>query len=154
MVISVNYVPRNVRPDYLFLTNSKRYLGLAGMLLEPDASEIPIIATSNVRKTGGVFRHVLNYSDLIDEEAEYPDNSMVMLLRLLQKVGVETMFMAGFDGYTMDNLNYLDASMEYDFVRNKAQTLNSYAVQFLKAYRETTEIQFVTPSQYCVEGGF
>lgn len=154
VVISVNYVPRNVRPDYLFLTNSKRYLGLAGMLLEPDASEIPIIATSNVRKTGGVFRHVLNYSDLIDEEAEYPDNSMVMLLRLLQKVGVETIFMAGFDGYTMDNLNYLDASMEYDFVRNKAQALNSYAVQFLKAYRETTEIQFVTPSQYCVEGGF
>ena len=42
--------------------------------------------------------------------------------------------MAGFDGYTVDNLNYLDASMEYGFVRDKAQSLNSYATEFLKEY--------------------
>lgn len=154
VVIPVNYIPHDIKPDYLFLTNSKRYLGLAGMLLDPEIEDIPIIATSNVRKTDGEFPYVLNFSSLIDETAEYPDNSMVMLLRLLQKIGVSTIYMAGFDGYTMDNLNYLDASMEYDFVKNKAQSLNRYAIAFLKTYSKNTEIKFVTPSQYCIEGGF
>jgi len=154
VVIAVNYIPRNIKLDYLFLTNSKRYLGISGHLLDPDFENIPVIATSNVRKTEGKFTYVLNFKSLIDEAAEYPDNSMVMLLRFLQRINVKKVFMAGFDGYTLNNLNYLDASMEYDFIKNKTQYLNSYAASFLKDYIETTEVEFVTPSQYWDEGDF
>lgn len=153
IVIAVNYIPRNVKLDYLFLTNSKRYLELTGLLLNPVFENIPIIATSNVRKTEGKFAYVLNFKSLIDDTAEFPDNSMAMLLRFLQRANVKKVFMAGFDGYTPYNLNYLDASMEYDFIKNKAEYLNNYATSFLKNYAKRTAVEFITPTQYWNEGG-
>lgn len=147
-VVSVNYLPRRFQPDCLFLTNSRRYLQMSSRLTEESNRSLPIIATSNVSRTGGTFPLVVNYSSLIDESAEFPDNSMIMFLKLLERSGVQNVALAGFDGYTADSINYFDAHMEYSFVKEKAESLNRYARDFFKQKQETLHITFVTKSHY------
>ncbi len=147
-VIAVNYVPGFVRPDFVFLTNSRRYIQLAGKVREHEKNGIRFIATSNVKRADGVFDLTLNYSGLIDPEAEFPDNSMIMLLKALMKAGVRETVLAGFDGYTQDDVNYFDQNREYSFVKDKADTLNEYARAFFRTCRENVSVRFLTPSRY------
>ena len=54
-----------------------------------------MIATSNVTKTNGKFDYTLNYSSLIDEKAEIIDDSFIMLLKVMKKLGVKKILLAG-----------------------------------------------------------
>ena len=148
VVISVNYIPRGFHPDYVFLTNSRRYLQLSSALTQVENQNICIIATSNVTETGNDFPFVLNYSNLIDESQEFPDNSMMMLIRLLVEIDIKNVALAGFDGYTPDDVNYLDANMEYSFVKEKADALNKSGRDFFDKVKNDIHIEFVTRSYY------
>lgn len=148
IVISVNYIPPGFAVDYMFLTNSRRYLQMSNHLALPENRSLPIIATSNVTSTEGKFSYVVSYCSLIDPEAEFPDNSMVMLIKLLQKVGVKELFLAGFDGYSPDDVNYFDSNKEYSFVRAKANSLNEYAKTFFTEQKPFVHIHFITTSRY------
>lgn len=153
IIVSINFIPESYRPDYLFLTNSLRYLQMTDKLSWEEYASIPIIATSNVTRTGGKFPYVVNYSRLLDDSADIPDNSMIMLLKFLREIGVKEVALAGFDGYTADDVNYYEKKMEYGFIREKAQSLNGYARRFLKEYERTVSLTFVTDSYYLHEQG-
>ena len=148
IIIAVNYIPNLVDVDYVFLTNSQRYLRLASKLVKLVYQRIPVIATSNVTRTGGRFPLVVNYRSLIDEGADVPDNSMVMLLKLLEKSGVSDCALAGFDGYTPDSINYFDTNMEYSYIKEKADSLNQYARDFFRTHKDKLKVTFVTKSFY------
>lgn len=146
LTIAVNYIPDRLKTDYVFLTNSRRYLQMAHKRTDLRWERLPVIATSNVVPADEHFSYTLNYSALIDESFEFPDNSVVMLLKALMKMGVARAALAGFDGYTADDINFVDANMEYSFVREKADRLNQYVKTFLQANR--LEVEFVTKSHY------
>lgn len=148
LVIAINYLPRWFQVNMMFLTNAQRYRQIVSHLSAEEYAHLPVIATSNITRTGGKFPYVVNYSSLIDPEAEFPDNSMVMLLKLLRVVNVKQVALAGFDGYTPDTMNYFDTHMEYSFVKEKADSLNRYARDFLKDYQKNVKILFVTTSYY------
>lgn len=149
-IISINYVPEAFKPDYIFLSNSKRYVQLATRLSRQKYS---IIATSNVTCTSGsTFDYVLNFSTLIDRDAEIIDNSLVMLLKVLADMGCTEVSLAGFDGYSDKSSNYFDTAMEYDFVKNMAEYLNQYTNAFLKEMQDTLKIHFLTESHYMETG--
>ena len=147
-VISINYIPRDFKIDAMFISNAQRYRQMASRLLDKCYDGLPIIATSNVTRTGGKFPYVVNYSSLIDAEAEFPDNSMVMLCKLLCSVGVKAVSLAGFDGYTPDTMNYFNTNMEYSFVKEKADSLNQYGKAFFKSLQGKMDVHFVTKTQY------
>ncbi len=147
-VISINYIPLNFHPDYMFITNNTRSVQSATKLLDRENADIRLIASSNLTKTGRDFDFVVNYSDYIDKEAEFPDNSMCMLIRLLMKCGCRRAALAGLDGYTPDSVNYFDTDKAYSFLRDKAESLNKYAVDFFEEISDRMEITFVTPSEY------
>jgi 4-hydroxy 2-oxovalerate aldolase len=147
-VISINYIPGPYSPQYLFITNSKRYAQLATKLSQDNYRSLRIIATSNVTKTNGSFSYVLNYSSLIDTETEIQDNSLIMLLKVLENAGVSKIGLAGFDGYSESEMNYFNTNMEYSFAKEKAQYLNNYAKTFLNGYKKRIEIEFITSSYY------
>ena len=151
IVISINYIPERFTPDYIFLTNYSRYLRLKTKLKEEKYKEIPIVATSNFTKSEGNFDFVMNYSNLIDESAEFPDNSLCMLMRLLNEIGCREVALAGFDGYLPSDVNYFEREMEYSFVKAKADSLNAYAINFFKELRKKMEVKFVTNSFYDVK---
>ena len=148
IVVSINYLPNSFTPQYLFITNSKRYAQMATKLCEANYNAIKTIATSNVTKTKGRFSYVLNYSSLIDAETEIPDNSLIMLLKTIEKVGVKKVGLAGFDGYSESEMNYFNTNMEYSFAKEKAQYLNNYAKNFLHDYKNRMIFEFVTKSYY------
>ncbi|MBP5254502.1 MAG: aldolase catalytic domain-containing protein [Lachnospiraceae bacterium] len=145
-VLPVNHLPEGIPADLLFLTNSRRYSRLAPALSADRAPRI--IATSNVTKTGGRFDYVLDYGALTDPSAEFPDNSLLMLLRLLIRLGIGEAYLAGFDGYTPYDINFYDGRMAYSFVREKAETLNRQVKAFLAAHEGELRVRFITPSRY------
>lgn len=145
-VISINYIPKSLRPDYVFLSNSKRYLQLASKLSRTSQT---IIATSNLTETTtGTFAYRLNYGSLIDLNTEIIDNSLVMLLKALISIGVDKVQLAGFDGYSLRASNYVQANMEYDFIRKKVGYLNAYVTEFLESVKDQLTVEFLTKSHY------
>lgn len=151
LIFSVNYIPEDFRPAYIFITNASRYLQMETGLHDEENQDIRLIATSNLTKSGGSFEYVLNFSSLIDEKAEFPDNSLIMFLRFLIRIGAGEVYLAGFDGYTPNDVNYFEQSMEYSFVKDKADSLNRYASDFIERHRKDLRVHFVTDSHYCQE---
>ena len=148
IVISINYIPDHFHPDYMFITNNTRFLQSATRLHESVNEDIRLIASSNLTKNDRDFDYVINYSDVIDKEAEFPDNSMCMLIRVLLRCGCRQAALAGFDGYTPDNVNYFDLDKAYSFLNDKAESLNAYAVKFFEDVKDRIDISFITPSEY------
>lgn len=145
-VISINYIPEGIKPNMIFLSNSKRYMQLATKLSQ---GKYVIMATSNVTGTENeVFEIVLNFSKLMDKEAEIIDNSLVMLLKALIYTECKGVTLAGFDGYSNEESNYYDQYMEYDFVKNKAEYLNNYTNAFLDRVADILTVEFLTSSKY------
>lgn len=148
IIVAINYIPAEIPAKYIFLTNSKRYLQIKSSLNETRNQCIDVIATSNVVKTSGNFKYELNYSNLIDIEASIPDNSLVMFLRVCEKIGVHNIALAGFDGYSESEMNYFNTNMEYSFVKDKANELNTYVKNYLQSVKNSLKIYFVTDSYY------
>ncbi len=146
VIIAINYIPMKFHPDYLFLTNATRYLQTATKLLDSENADIRLIATSNLTKNERAFDYVINYSGVIDESAEFPDNSMCMLIRTLIRCGCGKVALAGLDGYTPDNVNYFDEEKAYSFLKEKAKSLNDYARKFFREIE--IPVEYVTPSEY------
>ena len=147
LTIAVNYAPKDIKVDYVFLTKAKRYTQVLNELKSGINADADIIATSNVCKTNGTFKYVLNYGSLIDEKTDIIDNSLVMLLKAMQVLGVKNISLAGFDGYSKRSDNYFDTSREYSFAKDKADYLNAYVVSTLKKLKGV-KINFVTNSKY------
>jgi len=148
IIISINNIYPQYQTDYIFFTNSKRYSQITGRLNYNENKLIKIIATSNVTKTKGSFDFKINYTSLIDPDTDIPDNSLVMLLKLLISCEASVIALVGFDGYSEDGFNYCHSEMEYDFVKEKAVYLNNYVRTFLKTIPDTTKIKFITDSIY------
>ena len=149
VVIAINYIPEEFHIDYLFLSNSKRYMQLSTSLSSADAAGYRIIATSNVTPAKGSFDYSVDYAGLVDMSFEIPDNSLPMLLRLLRKAGVKDVSLAGFDGYeARSGVNYRNSGMEYEFVADYAVKLNDYTAGVIRQLSESINIEFVTRSKY------
>lgn len=146
ITVSINYVPEYMSPDFVFISNSKRYVGLASRLLQDNYR---IIATSNVTAAcDGEFEYVLNFSALMDPSSEFIDNSFVMFLKVLINIGVSKVTLAGFDGYNDKESNYFDSSKEYDFVKSKAWYLNGYTKNFMESICDKISFDFLTDTKY------
>lgn len=109
VVFSANFVPDSYQADYVFCCNAMRFEMILGK------KDIPnMVITSNLlemcaNRTGGDGKLlVVNYMDLHFDEARPYDNSVLMLLRLLKKLEVSDVALAGFDGYRVDGkANYV-----------------------------------------------
>ena len=168
-IIAINYIPSEIPIDMLFISNSKRYLQMSsalarlisteeadtkpkydenGMPIDEARDRIQIIATSNVTSKRIDFDYTLNYSSLIDEDADIIDNSFIMLLKALVKAGVKKVNVAGFDGYSEDKLNFINPEMEYTFIKDRTEELNQYAKDKLAELASDIQVNFVTTSLY------
>ena len=148
IIISINYIPQYYHPDYLFITNSTRYLQLVTKLKETENEHIQLIASSNMTKITKEFDFMINYATSIDETTRFPDNSMCMLIRTLIRCGCKKVALAGLDGYTADNVNYFDVIKSYSYLEDKANSLNNYVRRFFRDVSDRIQVTFITPSEY------
>jgi len=145
-VIAVNFISDGIKADYFFLSNRKRY---SRMVPELDRAGAMVIATSNITPVGKKFDYTVDYGKLISENDEIWDNALVIFLNLLRKIGVRSVSLAGFDGFTEKaDANYVDKSFDLSKTFDYLSAVNTLLKKKLKEYREDLHITFLTRSIY------
>lgn len=140
-VVSTNFLSELFPVDALFVSNDKRLA-----TIELDAVKY-IMITSNLRediKDALVF----NYSSLLGE-GEASDNAGAMLVRILKRVGIKKIYLAGFDGFDVNVAeNYVISSykktMDYDIAMRKNINISKQ----LKSALSGVEYEVITPTRY------
>ena len=145
VTISINYIPDGITPDYVFLTKTDRYNKMYTALLQ---GTIKTIATSNIECRNGKFDYQIYRVPLLEPKEEIKDNSFIMLLKVLQKIGVNHIACAGLDGYSDKEDNYAVSGMEYDFVKRAAAHLNNHIRKVITDDFRDMNIDFITYSHY------
>lgn len=148
VTIAVNFIPEGMHIDYLFISNAKRYVQISSKLNALDNRPV-VIATSNVTSAGKTFPYSLNYSDLLDEQAMIVDNPMIMFMKLLTEGQIESLALAGFDGYVeSESANYVNPNMEHSFSHEKAQDINKDVVKSIRHLDLNYPYFYLTESLY------
>ena len=142
-VISVNFVSDDYKSDYVFFSNIKRYNQFVGSLKDYLTQ---IITTSNIKENKDAY--VVNYGSLRNNTKSVEDNVTLMLLKLLIKLGIKEVSVAGFDGYEpVITDNYADKDMSIN-TGNNAETINAGISREIKKLSENITIDFLTPTKY------
>lgn len=145
-ILSINYVPSGIKTDCVFVTKGSRYHDMTD-----EIKDEKVLATSNVECRNGTFDYVIQRAPLLETEEDIVDNSFLMLLKFLSNIGIKEISCAGFDGYSDKDDNYINPSMEYDFVKKEAKHLNKHVKEKIDQFREKMTVTFITYSAYDVE---
>ena len=151
ITLSINYLPSEILADCVFVTNPKRYHDMTLPLKEKKHRQIKTLATTNVTCRNGQFDFVINRSPLLEKDEAIIDNSFLMLIKYLHRIGIREVWCAGFDGYSDKESNYNNPAMEYDFVKREAVSLNKHMKASIAEYRKSMDIHFITYSAYNME---
>ena len=119
----------------------------------PEFAGIQKIVTSNVLADGDSQTSVVSFARLVKCGWEHLDNSTIMLLRLLDLLQVESIAIAGLDGYGFQSENnYATSYLELANVKINPAALNDEISAMLKDYLETRQnsapVTFITPSRF------
>lgn len=147
LVISINYIPSNIKVDYVFVTKLARYKQLT-VQLQTENKNVGIIATSNIETSKNDNFFIFQREKLLDKNEAITDNSLLMLLKILKKANVHRLAFAGLDGYSDKEDNYFQSDMEYGFIKSMANNLNKKIRNTLSSEYNDMEIEFVTYSHY------
>jgi Isopropylmalate/homocitrate/citramalate synthases len=152
IVISVNYCPDQVLVDYIYFNNIKRYEAWNSRQNGNNLfSNSKKIVTSNIIQKDTGDTYIVNFRRLIKCGWERLDNSIIILLRLLDILNVNSIGIAGFDGYNKGH-NYAEKEMELISSVISANEINSEIVEMLTDYKKTRTnnipINFVTTSKF------
>lgn len=155
IVIGVNAVLEGYSYDYLFFSNKVRYQYAEEIYPKLFHSFHKIVA-SNVKTDSGRNEILVNFNLLVKRGWEHFDNSGIMCLRLLNKLHVSNVMMAGFDGFEgSHDRSYADASLPHINPGMGWEELNVEIRDMLKDFRDATknymQIKFITDSKYNFE---
>lgn len=145
-VISVNFLP-DLPTDLIFISNRRRTSLIEGNIDLPSA-----LYTSNILNRPENAMTV-NYSDLLNRSTDVMDNSGLMLINLLSRIGVKKIVLAGFDGFLpkqQDNY-YREDLVQATIDLEKLSQKNEQMVEQLKKYSALLQIEFLTPTVYAVD---
>lgn len=113
--------------------------------------EVTSLITSNIEsdKEDDI---IVNYDSFVDRTQEYSDNASLMLMRILQRVGVVSYYVAGFDGFTVNGSYYNKTDFSEERFRSQYESINKGVAHqlsmFVDSLKHPEYIQFVTPSIY------
>lgn len=152
VVISVNFRYDKVKPDYMYFSNIKRYSYWSN---DSKTADIRKIITSNITSNPSNNEMVVSFVKLVKCGWEHMDNSAILLLRLLDKLNVKVIAIAGFDGFNYDSnnaKNFASNELELANINSKGRLLNKEIEEMLKDFIETKtgneKIEFITPSRF------
>ncbi len=146
IVISANFVPESYQVDYTFYSNAMRFEAVS-----EKREDHKNIITSNLMELNHNCSLVVNYIDLFFDEKESSDNSVIMLLRLLKKLRVSRVVLAGFDGYGKNPVsNYVKDYMASQHTKGEEE--NEKIKRLMEQLEKQLEITYLTRSLYHAEG--
>lgn len=123
--IAINFIPELIEIDFVYFSNCKRF---AYWRNHEQMHHVKRILTSNLALTDTTIKEsdiVVNFRNLIKCGWLHVDNSMLMLLRLLDNIPLASIAIAGFDGYNYKmTKDYVIADMELSDAKDNALELN------------------------------
>ena len=151
VVISVNYINDMINSDYVYMSNARRYQYWKRNEIFLNSKKILV---SNLKSLADNDSEIIvSFNKLIKCGWDHVDNSSLMLLRLLDECDVNSIGIAGVDGYSFTNANnYANSELELANVRENPVALNEEIESMLKDYKETKKsnckIKFITESRF------
>lgn len=145
-VILVNFTDKEYQTsDYItFWGSKKRY-----DKYKEQCIHVKSVVTSNVA-TDNNEDLVINYDSYIDRTEEYSDNTSLMLLKVLQRIGITSFAIAGFDGFKEQGSYFNENNYKEVRFSSKYDEINKAISKLLKKYAdsldEISHIKFLTPS--------
>jgi 4-hydroxy 2-oxovalerate aldolase len=154
VIISANFISSDYATDFSFFSNQKR-LESNIEFRNKKLQGIKLILTSNVRAEISFSASlIINYSTLIKRKKwKYFDNAVILLLRLLDKVNVKKIYLAGVDGFsTGDNYAFNNEFLDANISKDEIIIINTEIIDMFKdimaAPLRNDFIEFITPSLY------
>lgn len=140
VVITLNFIPENIRPDYVFSCHMRRYKKLK------DNKLVKKIITSNLRNVKGAD-YMVNFSSFSGDTPETIDNSGLMCMKLMIELGAAKICIAGIDGYDSNtSSNYVNSGLEFRFSPETIRHKNEAIKEEIEKIRRKIDIEFITPS--------
>lgn len=142
VVISVNSLFPGFPSDYVFVSNLKRLY-----MLDTETLPVPTILTSNLPNIvrGGIY---VDYASLCGT-GEEPDNSGMMLLRLMKNLGMEQVHIAGYDGFSREPKdNYFDEKLINSVDPGALEKKTVAIAKQIEEIMAGMEVISLTPSRY------
>lgn len=137
IVVSINADYEFYSPDYIFVSNIRRFKEIDEMLHNK------CIVTSNIHEED-IFAKI-QYEDLINDIETVKDNAGMMAIKFLYLQGCKKIYLAGFDGYSHDtNENYASEKLEIVTKNDVLDYMNVGIRNALNEFEKKLDIEFVT----------
>lgn len=152
VVIPINFTGNDFKTDFMFFSNPMRYK-YAKNKQQVKFNKYNKIVTSNIKTSGENDEIIVNYNLLIKQGYKYFDNSVLMLIRLLIKIGINQAHIAGFDGQSKDEYNsYVDFALQTNMSKDEKSEINEETSKMLdeiiNSKQNSLKLNFLTPSNY------
>lgn len=142
VVIALNFIPQQLSCEYVFSCHMRRYKNIQ------DMDNVKKIVTSNLREAKN-YQYMVNFASYAADSPEVMENSGIMCVNLLMNLGVQKVYLAGLDGYDINNQgNYVNSGLEYDFTPEVLELRNHLIKEELQSKKGKIGIQFLTKSVY------
>lgn len=140
VTISINFDYPYLETDYIFVSNARRYEELYD-------KKKKCIITSNIIEDDAYQR--VSYKELLSEEQVVRDNAGLMAIKYLILNQVDSIYLAGFDGYSHDTTeNYIADSLEIPTKKWVLDAMNEGMNKVLSHYAKMIDIQWVTKQKF------
>ena len=148
----MNAITEGYDYSYLFFANNTRYI-YAKEIYQKQFEENWKIVASNIKTEPQGKERIVNFSQLVKRGWEHFDNSGIMCLRLMNRLRVQKVVIAGFDGFGDSyEESYADVTLPHIDPGKKWEELNEEIRDMLTDFRIATdgkmEISFLTESVY------
>lgn len=152
VIIGINVANLGYHQDYLFFCNSVRY-SYAKEVYSEEFGRTKRIVTSNIKTSPDRNESVINFNLLVKRGWEHFDNAGIVCLRLLNKLHVANVALAGFDGFESSyDESYADTSLPHIVPGKTWNELNEEIRDMLCDFRQMTagcmNLTFLTESKY------
>lgn len=151
IVIFVNAINKNYKGDYLFLINSVRY-DYAKAAYRNEFDSLTKILLSNIKTETMENEYIINFDRVMKRGWEHFDNAVISCLRLMDKVHVRKVGIAGFDGFRKYDETYADKSLPTRNPDHRWEKLNAEVQEMYDDFKSSCnsdmKISFVTTCMF------
>lgn len=146
--IGINFHSEKLPVDMVFLSNLKRFNDIKELKRIID-SGVLVEVTSNIKNVDLDFVDYLNYSSYLNEESCISDNSGLMCINMLKRVGVKNIVLAGFDGFSSSvEENYFEESLYMNVEQMRLVEMNIATATKFKQLKSQMNIKFLSATRY------
>ena len=146
-VISVNFIPKELPVDMMFISNMKRFSDTDAIKKE----NVYTIATSNIDVKSEEGIGVVNYGSFLNPDPRIADSAGLMCINMLRKLECTKISLAGFDGFNKDlSENYVQNRMMTPLDVERVIELNETISDRLREIKSQIDLDFITKTWYTI----